>query len=158
MGNMMINRDLVATPLGVHVRPQNITGLLAGSSVMTMKGEVQVQDLQPGDKVITRDAGMVELVEITSQEVNVAPIKILAGSLGHTRPDKDLMVTPQTRIHIRDWRAKAIFGTDQATVPAHRLIDGEFVSKAPAQDMITYELKFDMPHIIYADGLEIETA
>ncbi|WP_368187605.1 Hint domain-containing protein [Aestuariibius sp. HNIBRBA575] len=136
---------------------QDVRGLMAGTSVMTMRGEVWVENLVVGDKIITRDAGMVQLEAIKSQDVKITPILIMAGSLGNTRPDKDMAVAPDTRIHIRDWRAKAIFGADQATVPAHRLVDGEFIRTGDAQTMKCYELKLDMPHIIYADGLEVAT-
>jgi len=97
---------------------QNVSGLAAGTTVMTLDGEK-------------------------------------AGSLGHTRPQEDMLVGPDTLVHIRDWRAKALFGADVATVKAKRLIDGEFVCEAESATMTVYELVFDRQHILYADGLEV---
>ncbi|SLN59430.1 Hint domain-containing protein [Pseudooctadecabacter jejudonensis] len=133
----------------------NASGLTTGTTVMTMAGETPVEDLEIGDRVITRDAGMAVLRDIRSKKVKVTPICIKAGSLGHTRPQHDMVLGPDTLVHIRDWRAKALFGADVATVKAKRLLDGEFVSQQDEATMTVYDLIFDRQHIIYADGLEI---
>lgn len=135
-----------------------VAGLAAGATVMTLDGELPVEHLTIGDRVITRDAGMAVLREVRMKEVRVAPIQIKAGSLGHTRPQADMVVGPDTLVHIRDWRAKALFGADVATVKAKRLIDGEFVSEQPPVTVKVYELVFDKQHIVYAEGMEVASA
>ncbi|SMY09052.1 Hint domain-containing protein [Flavimaricola marinus] len=135
-----------------------LAGLTAGTIVLTLDGELPVEHLSPGDRVITRDTGVAVLREIKVETATVAPVRIKAGSLGHTRPDTDVIVAPGARVHIRDWRAEALYGQPQANVPAHRLIDREFISELPAAQMTVYSLVFDHSHIIYADGLEIFTA
>lgn len=144
--------------IAVVMPAANVAGLSDGTTVMTLNGETLVQDLRAGDRVITRDSGMSVLREIRSQEVHVASIQIKAGSLGHTRPQDDMIVGPDTLVHIRDWRAKALFGADVATVKAKRLVDGEFVSEIEAKITTVYELIFDKQHIVYADGLEVASA
>lgn len=141
-----------------HPKTANIAGLAGGTTVITMSGETLVEDLKVGDRIITRDAGMSVLREIRSSTVKVMPISIKAGSLGHTRPECEIIVGPDTLIHIRDWRAKALFDADVATVKAKRLIDSEFVTEESSTTLTTYELVFDRQHIIYASGLEIATA
>lgn len=136
----------------------NVAGIAAGTTVMTLDGETRVEDLKAGCRVITRDAGMSVLRDIKSHTTMVASIQIKAGSLGHTRPQDDMIVGPDTLVHIRDWRAKALFGADVATVKAKRLIDGEFVAEQAATPMTVYELIFDKQHIFYADGLEVASA
>ena len=136
----------------------NVAGLAHGTTVMTLDGEKSVEDLTAGTRVITRDSGMAILRSVTTTEVTVASIKVKAGSLGHTRPDKDIIVGPDALVHIRDWRAKALFGADVATVKARRLVDGEFISEQPAAKIKVYELTFDRQHILYADGLEVASA
>ena len=131
------------------------TGLCAGTTIMTMKGEMPVEHLQVGDRVITRDAGMSVVKEIKKTTSKMQPIRIKAGSLGHTRPDRDMIVAPGTRLHIRDWRAEALFGSAAAMVEAHRLVDGEFLSHQESQDMTVYDIIFDRQHILYADGVEV---
>jgi len=133
------------------------TGLVAGTIVLTMKGETKVEDLKAGDRIITRDAGMVVLKGVTKAEATMSPIWIKSGSLGHNRPETDMLISPEALIHIRDWRAQALFGKSPALVPARRLIDGEYISAAEEVVVTTINLEFDRQHIIYADGIEVAT-
>ena len=146
-------RDTVATA-DTHL----ISGVCAGTTIMTLDGEMPVEHLTAGTRVITRDSGMAVLRRVTAQTVRVAPIRIKAGSLGHTRPDRDMMVAPGTQIHIRDWRAEALFGTPAAMVEANRLVDGEFLAVQDEVEMRIYTLTFDRQHILYADGVELASA
>ncbi len=134
------------------------SGLCAGTTIMTLDGEIPVEHLSVGDRVITRDSGMSVIKAISSRDVKMQPIRIKAGSLGHTRPDRDMIVAPGARIHIRDWRAEALFGAATATVEASRLIDGEFLARLPVRDIKVFDLMFDREHILYADGVEIVSA
>ena len=131
------------------------SGLCAGTTIMTLDGEIPVEHLSVGDRVITRDSGMSVIKSISSRDVKMQPIRIKAGSLGHTRPDRDMIVAPGARIHIRDWRAEALFGAPTAAVEASRLVDGEFLARLPARDVKVFDLVFDREHIVYADGVEV---
>ena len=134
------------------------SGLAPGTIVLTLEGELPVEHLAPGDRVITRDSGMAPLRDILVTQAFVAPVRVKAGSLGHTRPDRDMLIGPDTKVHIRDWRAEALFGSKTADVPARKLIDREFVTEAEPRRMRLYTLVFDHAHIVYADGLEVATA
>ena len=143
-----------ATP----VVTQTLSGLTGQTFVLTLDGEMPVDQLTPGDRVITRSSGMAVLKELRRTVVEMAPVSIKSGSLGHTRPDKDMIVGPDAMILIRDWRAEALFNTKMALVPAHRLTDGEFVTDLPKRKVAMYELVFDRQHIVYADGVEVASA
>lgn len=134
------------------------SGICAGTTIMTMDGEIPVEHLTPGDRVITRDSGMAVVREITSETAKIAPIRIKAGSLGHARPDRDMMVSPNALLYIRDWRAEALFGANAVSIEANRLVDGEYLSQRPARDMQIFNLVFDNQHILYADGIEMLSA
>ncbi len=134
-----------------------VKGICAGTSILTMKGEMSVDQISVGDRVITRDSGSTEVKSIKTTTVQVAPIRIKAGSLGHTRPDRDMIVAPNTQLYIRDWRAEALFGKRAAAVEAIRLIDGEFLAQEEMVEMTVYTLILDREHIIYADGVEMIT-
>ncbi|WP_338548392.1 Hint domain-containing protein [Roseovarius phycicola] len=135
--------------------PLKPIGILPGAVVLTLDGETPVEALRPGARVITRDQGMAVLRRITRQTVETYAVQILAGSLGHTRPERDVILPAEQPMLIRDWRAEALFGAAQALVPARRLVDGEFITDLGMQRMALFTLQFDMPHVIYADGLEL---
>lgn len=135
---------------------QQTTGLLPGTIILTQKGEVPVEALQPGDRIITRDAGFVALQDIHTSEAEIHTIRILAGSLGDTRPEEDLDLPADQKILVRDWRAKALFGASQALAEIRALVDGEFISDQGRSSQHLHHLAFDAPHIIYAGGIEVE--
>lgn len=131
------------------------TGLLADSIILTLSGETRVADLQPGDRIITRDSGTAVLRGIRQTRVAGRAVRVKAGSLGHTRPDRDVTLPAGQTVLIRDWRAQAMFGAARAMVPAYRLADGEFVTLKDDAKMTLYQLEFDTPHVLYVDGLEL---
>lgn len=131
------------------------TGLCADTIILTMDGELRAWDIAPGDRIITRDAGMAVLLGVRRKRIKADAICIKAGSLGHKRPPEDIILPCGTQLLIRDWRAEALFGSPQALVPAQDLQDGEYVSLLREQEMDVVEFIFDKPHVIYAGGLEI---
>lgn len=155
LGDTIMHTEMTVETESQDAKTAVHTGICAGTSIMTLDGEMPVEHLSVGDRVITRDSGMSVVKNITMKKAQMQPIRIKAGSLGHTRPDRDMMVTAGAKLHIRDWRAEALFGTSSASVAAERLVDGEFLAAAGAREMTVYHIEFDREHIIYADGVEM---
>jgi len=130
-------------------------GLVAGTLLMTADGELPVEYLSAGDRVITRNAGMVALHSVNTVRVTEEAVKIAAGSLGDTKPTHNVMLPAAQMVLVRDWRAKALRGAAQAVMPAGCLIDNEFVTSLGQREMTLVRLGFDAPHVVYADGLEL---
>ncbi len=134
------------------------TGLIYGRLVLTQGGEMPPEILSVGDKIITRDSGLAVLRQIQVSELTVAPIRIRAGSLGHTRPERDMLVAPDSLIHIRDWRAQALLGKPSGLIAARELVDDEFITQERPQRLTLCDLVFDRQHILYVDGVEMASA
>ncbi|MBE1282440.1 MAG: hypothetical protein GJ676_03935 [Rhodobacteraceae bacterium] len=130
-------------------------GLPEDTLVLTQKGEVRVQELQPGDKVITRNTGFVPLRAISSHSEKTRMVRVTAGSLGHTRPEEDMDLPADQTVLVRDWRAKAIYGQNQAAVAVGCLVDDEFVLDLGERSQTLFTLEFDRPCVVYAGGLEV---
>ena len=135
--------------------PRPKAGFVAGTVLYTREGEAPVEFLSPGDRLITRDAGMVRLTRIHHRRVVSRAISFAAGSLGHNRPEQDLILPAAQLVLIRDWRAQAMFGVDQALVRAEALVDDEFIRDLGVQKMHLHQLEFDAPHVIYVGGVEL---
>ncbi len=129
--------------------------LVAGTAVMTLNGILPVEHLLPEDRIITR-TGAMRISAVTSRLArNPDLLRVSARALGHDRPEDDVLLPANQPIHLRDWRAKALFGTDQAIVAARRLADGMHIRpERPAQIRIIH---IDLPRaaVIYAGGLEL---
>ncbi|MDQ7070980.1 MAG: Hint domain-containing protein [Rhodobacterales bacterium] len=136
-------------------RNQIPQGLVAGSIILTLDGEVAVEDITVGARVITRDSGMALVRRVAVRQLRCDVVRIKAGSLGHTRPDRDVTVMAGQKILVRDWRAKAVFSRKTALVAARDLVDGEFVTLQNGRFITVFEIEFDAEHILYADGVEV---
>jgi hypothetical protein len=132
-------------------------GIAAGSTILTLDGEMPVEFLSVGDRIITRDSGIATLKAITPIKSDAA-YRIKASVLGHDRPQSDLLVAAGQRILLRDWRAKALYGVAEALVPVERLADGESISRETGRSTAFFALEFDAPHILYVDGVELASA
>ena len=132
-----------------------VTGIIAGATVLTLDGDLPVQFLAPGDRVITR-SGARTLRAIEVAILTDAPmIRISASALGHDRPVDDMFVAPDQPILIRDWRAKALYGAQTAMVPASQLADGDYIRAELVTEARLFTLYFDADVVIYAGGLEL---
>ena len=132
-----------------------LQAMLAGTSVLTLDGELPVEFLQPGDRVLTR-AGMRRLKQVEVSVVQNARVVCIAhGTLGVDRPAEDVMVSAAQQILVRDWRAKAMFGTNSAMIPAAKLADGEYIRGLTVAEARFFTLSFDEDAVIYASGLEL---
>lgn len=130
-------------------------GIAAGTLIYTLDGEMPVEHLTPGDRVITRDRGAVGLGALAIAQRRISRICVVAGSLGHNRPESDTWVAADQPLLIRDWRAQSLRGTKNALIPADQLLDDRYLSREPEALHRFYQLVFDAPHIIYAGGLEL---
>lgn len=144
-----------AAPMQTEASVAPCTGLLAGTQILTLAGEMPVEYLSPGDRIITR-SGARTLRRITARTVqNAHVVCVSAGSLGHDRPGRDLVIGADQLVLVRDWRAKALFGAPQALVPVARLADGQYVRAVTLASAQILTLEFDRAETVYADGVEL---
>lgn len=134
------------------------TGLVQGAMLLTLDGEMPVEFVSIGDKLITRDTGISKVLHIQRTTRQVHCIALSAGSLGHTRPERDAVLAADQMVLVRDWRARALFNSERALVAARALVDGEFITDLGVRDTTLYQIFCDGPHILYCDGLELSTA
>ena len=136
--------------------PHAATGLTLGTMVMTMDGELPVEFLTPGDRIVTR-AGVRRLISVSVRvQHHVDMVRIGAGTLGFDRPCQETLVPLHQMILIRDWRAQALYGAPQALVAAGRLADGEMIRVETVSEARVFTLSFETDVVIYAGGLELE--
>lgn len=130
-------------------------GLAEGSLVMTLSGPRAVEALNPGDRVITR-AGALRIRGLRVRtEARARLVRVCASALGHDRPEDEIVIAADQPLLVRDWRARAIAGTDRAMIPAGRLADGEYIRAEARRNMRLFLPVFDQPAVIYAQGLEL---
>ncbi|CTQ51180.1 Hint domain-containing protein [Jannaschia donghaensis] len=146
-------------PLGVPVLADRTLrhALPAGSRVLTASGEMQVEAIDPGTRIITRDHGMTTVRDVI--RMNVAPgtpmIRIPANAMGRGKPERDVTLPCDQPVVLRDWRAKTIFRAREARVAAQRLIDGSVIRSVTSNGGSVWCIVLDRPSALYVDGLEL---
>ena len=132
-----------------------VLGLAAGTMVLTLAGSVRVEDLKPGDRLITRSgARSLRALHIQPRH-DAAMILIPAGALGPDLPAQNLELLPQQQILIRGRRRNATHAVDQTLVSADRLADANGTGSATITDQHLYMLELADAAVIYADGLQL---
>ncbi len=129
-----------------------------GTMISTPDGECAVEDLQPGDLVLTRDHGPQPVLHISHGVFPAmgrnAPIRICQGALGN---GADLWVSQQHRMLIDDWRAQVYFGEDEVLVAAKHLVNGDTIYVHEGGKVEYFHLLFDGHQIIWGGGIPSES-
>ncbi|MGO4907169.1 Hint domain-containing protein [Pseudorhodobacter sp. W20_MBD10_FR17] len=134
------------------------TGLVSGTPVMTLAGEMPVECLSAGDRLVT-GSGARALVAVRSTVLPKTRLVCISPSaLGIDQPEEDMRVMPDQGIHIRDWRAKALKGFPEAIIPAQELVDGEYIRFETAFGTRIYTLEFERAEVIYAGSVKLTCA
>lgn len=147
--------DIIETTTAQAVVSERTCGLISGTGIYTAEGVIPVEYLTAGDRIITRDNGVVRLRALRRGRVTIRPVVVKAGSLGFEAGEADIAVPPLAKLHIRDWRAKTMKKAATANIAAKDLVDGEFISYGPEETVQVCELLFERPQTVYADGLEL---
>jgi Ca2+-binding RTX toxin-like protein len=131
-----------------------------GTLILTPMGDVPIENLRPGDKVVTRDNGVQTLVwsamrkldnGALAQNPKLRPIYIAPDLVGASKP---LLVSPQHGMLIRKE------GGDEVLVRATHLarLRGGKARVAEGRKSVTYiHLMFEAHQIIFANGAPSES-
>lgn len=135
-----------------------------GTAILTESGEINVECLQVGDAVVTKDCGPKHISWIGKRQMNTnlpshhVPVRITAGALGNGLPKRDLLVSPQHRVLLTDWRAELMFGTSEVLVAAKHLINDTDIRVATdLAEFEYYHVMFDTHQTIFSEGLPTES-
>jgi hypothetical protein len=139
----------------------------AGTRIKTDRGEVAVECLAVGDRVLTLDNGYQRIRWIGSRDLgarelaaapNLRPVRIRAGALGDGLPATDLTVSPQHRVLIRSTVAARMFGTREVLAPARQLLGLPGVGIAQDMEAVSYwHFLCAQQEIVFSNGALTES-
>ncbi|WP_425050458.1 Hint domain-containing protein [Psychromarinibacter sp. S121] len=140
------------------ITPGAANCFLTGTLIATPEGERPVEDLGPGDMVLTSDGRAVPVRFVFRQEVRLRgrlaarlePVRLRAGSLGIDLPKRDLVVTADHGIVL-----------DDLLVNAGALVNGAEIAFAPHKTLparITYwHIETATHEVLMAEGVPAES-
>jgi hypothetical protein len=136
-----------------------------GAMIATHRGELQVEHLAAGDKIITRDNGVqtvrwVGKTQMYMQDFqadpHLLPVFIRQGALGKGLPERDMMVSPNHRILVANERTTIRFAEREVLVAAKHLVS---LGVRTVQSSGTTYIHFmcDRHEVVLADGIWTES-
>ncbi len=151
------NGTVLQTDVG-FITVNTIPCFVAGTMIRTPTGDVAVEDLEPGDLVLTQDDGA-QPVRWTGQRTvtatgALAPIQIQAGALGHHGA---LRLSPQHRVLIRDSLAELLFGEGEVLVAAKDLVNDRTIRRIEGGEVTYVHILFDRHQVVFSEGLATES-
>lgn len=152
---------------GTGIAGITITCFARGMMIETGTGSVPVESLNIGDNVLCGDGRVRPIRWKSKRHVNASeldqnpqyrPIRIRKDSLGDNIPNADLVVSPQHRILLSDWRADLMFGEPEVLVAAVHLINDRDITRDFSAEQITYyHFMFDNHQTVWSNGLQSES-
>lgn len=129
--------------------------------IASPKGELRVQDLKVGDRVITRDNGIQEIRWIgrrnilgteLKRKVHLRPVLIRQGALGNGLPERDLMVSPNHRVLVNNDKTALYFEDREVLVAAKHLTGLPGVETMWLPETTYTHFMFDRHEVVLSDG------
>jgi len=137
-----------------------------GSLIATPKGERLVEELQMGDKVITRDNGIQEIRWVGEKKLDwkalaanphLKPILIRKGSLGNDLPERDMMVSPNHRMLVANDKTSLYFEEREVLAAAKHLVNNRGVHSVDTMGVSYLHFMFDNHEVVLSDGAWTES-
>lgn len=132
-----------------------------GTRILAEQGEVEVEALRVGDRVLTRDHGYQEIRWIGRRDLGLAeliaeprfsPVRISQGALGEGLPERDMRVSPQHRMLLVGGRAEMMFGEHEVLVAATHMVGTIGVNRVFPREISYIHILFDQHEIVQSDG------
>ena len=134
----------------------DVTCFASGTHILTDRGEVAVEALREGDRVMTRDGAHRPIVWIGQRRIDTAshphpervrPIRIRRGAFADNMPHRDLLVSPDHAIFV-----------DGCLIPARLLVNHASIAQDRAAGGIHYyHIELDRHDVILSEGLPTES-
>ncbi len=137
-----------------------------GTLIATPQGERLVEDLQVGDRVITRDNGIQEIKwvgrkDLTGIELarkpHFKPILIQKGALGNNLPEHDMLVSPNHRVLVANDKTALYFEEREVLVAAKHLTGLDGVDEVESLGVSYIHVMFDQHEVILSNGAWTES-
>jgi hypothetical protein len=132
-----------------------------GIVTLTTSGERAVEELEIGDRVVTREHGLQEIRWIGARvlsfgELNamphLKPVLLRTGSLGRDLPETDTLLSPNHRVLVPREKTALHFDERDALVAAKHLVGGHLIRPVEVLGVTYLHLYFDRHETILTNG------
>ncbi|MCK0122749.1 Ig-like domain-containing protein [Loktanella sp. F6476L] len=137
-----------------------------GTLIATPKGERLVEELQVGDRIITRDNGIQEIAwmghkpmsgQQLVQNPHLQPVLIKAGALGHGLPERDMMVSPNHRVLVSSDKTQLYFEESEVLAAAKHMVGAEGIHTVNVMQTTYVHFMFERHEVVLSNGAWTES-
>ena len=130
----------------------------SGTRILTVQGEVKVEDLNVGDLVVTAAGELRPIRWIGYRHLDCArhpdptavlPLRDLANAFGTHLPKRDLYLSPDHAIRVSV--------LDEVLIPVKHLINDATIAQVDATNVTYWHVELDSHDILMAEGLPTES-
>lgn len=159
-----IDASVLPTQLGKRA-PRASPCFTPGTLITTQRGEVPVEMIAAGDRVVTRDNGIQTVRWVGKTQMflhdfqmdpHLLPVFIQQGSLGKGLPERDMMVSPNHRILVANTRAKVRY-TDREVLVAAKHLAAQGVHTVQSSGTTYVHFMCDRHEVVLSNGIWTET-
>lgn len=138
-----------------------IACFVAGTKILTIRGQRAIEELVPGDRVMTRDHGLQEVRWIGCRHIDASEIqdcdtlrlvRIAKGALGNGMPDRDLLISPEQSVLVSGDLAATLLVEDETLIAAKDLVGRKGITVEQVEGVIFYHLMFDEAALLLVEG------
>ncbi|TNY34282.1 type I secretion protein [Pelagovum pacificum] len=132
-----------------------------GTTIATPRGEMLVEDLREGDRIITRDNGIQEIRWIGHKKMagadlvknpHLKPVLIKAGSLGAGLPERDMLVSPNHRVLVANDKTQLYFEEREVLASAKHLVGAQGIHRIDVMATTYIHFMFDQHEVVLSNG------
>jgi Ca2+-binding RTX toxin-like protein len=137
-----------------------------GTMIATPRGEVPVETLRAGDRIVTRDNGLQEIRWIGQKQLSwsdmaaaphLRPVLVRQGSLGNALPERDMMVSPNHRLLVANDRTALYFDEHEVLVSAKHLVGSDGVHAVESMQTTYIHFMCDQHEVVLSNGAWTES-
>jgi hypothetical protein len=137
-----------------------------GTTIATPKGERLVEELQEGDRIITRDNGIQEIAWVGHKSMDgkqlaanphLKPILIKAGSLGDGLPERDMLVSPNHRVLVASEMTQLYFEEREVLAAAKHMTGAQGIHAVDVMATTYIHFMFEKHEVVLSNGAWTES-
>lgn len=127
----------------------------SGTRLLTSNGQVKVERLALGDRVVTASGALRPIKWIGHRTLDLAtqpdqkavqPVRVEAGAFDTNKPQRDLWLSPAHAVAAGGFLCQI-----------ERLINGTTIAQVPLATVTYWHIELDSHDVVFAEGLEAET-
>ena len=125
-----------------------LSGLAAGTRILTTRGEVEVEKLVPGDIALTlRSPALLPISWIGRSLATARPIRIEPGALGPDVPRRAICLGPEQAVFVQP-----------VPVAARTLVNGTTIREIEIETADLFHVDVGRAEVLFAEGLPLSSS